>query len=173
MIWPTTDDSDFDEVVRLELLQAVMQIEMTDNLREKLGQTYSPAVSASQSRDYPGYGTFTVTAAVDYAQLAAARAAMLATVEALSSGPVDADVLRRARQPLLEQYDNALKTNRGWLNLADDAQSAPERLARFKSAPDKLKALTARDLAATASRYLDPARRLEIDVVPRSKIADQ
>ncbi|MXO58327.1 insulinase family protein [Altererythrobacter salegens] len=173
MTWPTTDDSDFDQVMRFELLEAIMQVEMTDNLREELGQTYSPAVSSNQSRDYPGYGTFTISAAVDYSQLEAARAAMLETVRSLVDAPVDADVLLRARKPLLEQYENALKTNRGWINLADDAQSEPERLARFKSGPEKLSALTAEDVQATARRYLDPAQRLEIDVVPRSKAPAQ
>ena len=173
MTWPTTDDSDFDEVMRLELLEAVMRIELTDSLREELGQTYSPMASASESHDYPGYGTFTIAAAVDAGQVEATRAAMLAAVKSLTTKPIDADTLLRARQPLLEHYDNALKTNRGWLNLADDAQSEPERLKRFAAGPGKLAALTADDILATAQRYLDPAARLEIDVLPRDKVSGQ
>ena len=168
MTWPTTDDRDFDEVLRLELLERIVQIELTESLRERLGQTYSPGVNASQSRTWPGYGTFNIAASVDTAQVAAAQAAMIEAVGKLVSAPVDEDTLLRARQPLLESYDNALKTNRGWLSLVDDAQSAPERLARFASAPGKLRALSSADIQATARRYLDPAQRLEIHVLPRA-----
>ena len=167
MTWPTRDDSDFDDVLKLELLARIMRLELTDSLREELGQTYSPGVNASQSRTYPGYGTFNIAAPVETAQVDAAREAMLETVRRLVAEPVPADTLLRARRPLLESYDNALKTNAGWMTLADDAQRDPARLARFVSAQDKLRAMTAEDLLATAQRYLDPGAALEIHVLPR------
>ena len=168
MTWPTNDDGDFDEVLRLELLQRIMRLELTESLREELGQTYSPGVNASQSRTWPGYGSFTIAASVDTAHVEEARAAMLAAVGRLIAQPVDDDTLLRARRPLLEAYDNALKTNAGWMNLADDAQRDPERLARFASAQERLAAITAADIRATAQRYLDPAAALEIHVLPRA-----
>ncbi|MGV3554949.1 MAG: M16 family metallopeptidase [Croceibacterium sp.] len=167
MTWPTTDDDDFDEVLRLEMLQRIMQLKLVEVLREELGQTYSPAVNASQSRVWPGYGSFTIAAAVDAAQVEEARQAMLAAVEKLTAAPADDDTLLRARRPLLEAYDNALKTNAGWMNLADDAQRDPARLARFVSGPERLRAITAGDIQSTAQRYLDPHVALEIHVLPR------
>jgi zinc protease len=167
MSWPTTDDSDFEEVLRLEMLQRIMQLKLIESLREELGQTYSPSVNASQSRTWPGYGSFTIAASVDTALVEETRAAMLAAVKALVAEPVDDDTLLRARRPLLEAYDNALKTNAGWMNLADDAQRDPARLARFVSAPDRLRAITAADIQAAARRYLDPRAALEIHVLPR------
>jgi len=168
LIWPTVDDRDFDEVLKLELLERVVQLELTDSLREELGQTYSPGVNASQSRTWPGYGTFNVAAPVATAQVDAARETMLAAIRKLVSEPVDADMLLRARRPLLEAYDNALKTNAGWMELADDAQRQPDRIARFTSAKAKLEALTAEDVRATAAKYLQPDQRLEIDVLPKA-----
>jgi zinc protease len=167
MTWPTRDDSDFDDVLRLELLERVMRLALTEKLREELGETYSPGVNATQSRTYPGYGTFTIAASVDTAHVDAARQAMIDTVRKLIAAPVDADTLLRARRPLLETYDNALKSNAGWMSLADRAQTEPERIARFASAKDKLAALTAEDVRAIAARYLDPAKAVEIEVLPR------
>ncbi|HEU4650923.1 MAG TPA: insulinase family protein [Croceibacterium sp.] len=169
MSWPTRDDSDFTDELRLELLERVMRLELLDTLREKLGQTYSPGVGATQSEVYPGYGVFTISAAVDTSQVEATRTAMLETVAALAARPVDADVLLRARQPMLEAYDNALKTNQGWMNLVERAQRKPERIARFMSGKDKLAALTAEDIRAVAAQYLAPDRGLEIDALPRPK----
>ncbi|MGX7895852.1 M16 family metallopeptidase [Tsuneonella sp. HG222] len=166
MTWPTRDDADFKDSLRLELLEKVMRIRLTESLREELGQTYSPGVNASQSRVHTGYGTFNMAAAVDTADVEKTRQAMLSAVEALIAAPVDDDLLLRARQPMLEAYDNALKTNSGWMSLADDAQRDPDRLARFASGKATLQALTAADVQEMARHYLDPATRLEIVALP-------
>ena len=167
MQWPTRDDSDQRANLTLELLEAVMEIRLLDTLREELGQTYSPSVSASQSQVYPGYGTFTMQAAIDTAQVGATRDAMLETLASMRGGPVDADVLQRARQPMLERFDNALKTNSGWMQLVDRAQTEPERIARFNQGKALLASLSAQDLLDAAKLYLDPAARLEVTVLPR------
>lgn len=167
MVWPTRDDSDHRENLTLELLERVLQIRLIDTLREELGQTYSPGADADQSSIHPGYGTFDISAAVDLADVDAARAAMLEALEEIRTRPVDADVLLRARQPALEAFDNALDTNRGWMNLVDRAQTEPERIDRFLAGRDLLASLTAEDVQAVAERYLDPAERLEILVLPQ------
>jgi len=172
MTWPTRDDSDFSEVLTLELLARVMRLELLEKVREELGQTYTPSANASHSATYPGYGTFTIAAPVDAGKVEAAREAMLETVRALIAAPVDDDTLLRARRPLMESYENALKTNPGWMNLADRAQSEPERIERFSQARERLAALTAADVQAMAGRYLKPEERLEIVVLPRAVAAE-
>lgn len=166
-LWPTRDDSDPMESMALALLDRVVQIELTDVLREKLGQTYAPSVRASQSRTYFGYGTFTTSAAVDVADVADARQAMIETISALRAAPVDQDVLLRAKRPVEEQYDNALKTNEGWLSLVGRAQSESDRIDRFGTARDRLAAIDPAQLQALALKYLDPEQRLEILALPR------
>ncbi|WP_162925155.1 M16 family metallopeptidase [Aurantiacibacter odishensis] len=166
MVWPTRDDSDHVETLQLEMLERVLQLEVTDVLREELGQTYSPGVDADQSRTYEGYGTFDISAQVDTGQVDAARDAMLSAVETLRAAPVDEDMLLRARQPLLEAYSNALDTNNGWMNLVDRAQTESERIERFLAGEERLRAVTPEDVLAAAQRYLDPAQRVEIRVLP-------
>ncbi len=53
------------------------------------------------------------------------------------------------------------------MNLVDRAQTEPNRIDRFLRGEESLAALTAEDVRATAERYLDPAERLEIVVLPR------
>ncbi len=172
MSWPTTDDADLQTAVTLTLLERIVRLELTAKLREELGQTYSPAVSSTQSSTYRGYGLFTIAAAVDVAQIAAAREAMLETIATtISAGSLDEDLLLRARAPLLERYDNALKSNAGWMNLASQAQSRPELLDRFTRARAILAGLTLADVQAVATRYLDTQSQLEVDVVPRAASA--
>ena len=166
MMWPTRDGEDMRETLQLDLLENVVRSLLTDRLREELGQTYSPGTSASQSRVYPGYGTFTINASVTPADLPEARDAMLAVIAQLRDAPVETDTLLRARAPQLEAYDNLLKTNGGWMGLVDRAQTQPDRISRYTEGRALLEALTPADVQAMALRYLDPAQRLEIVVLP-------
>ena len=166
MTWPTRDGEDLHESMKLELLQRVVRLELTDSLREELGQTYSPFVAADQSRVWPDWGTFSLGAALDPDDVDAARTAILETLESLRREPVDEDMLLRARAPALESFDNALKTNGGWMRYVDRAQSKPEDIARFTQGREILQAITPADLRDIARRYLDPEQRVEIEVLP-------
>ena len=170
--WPTRDDSDSVASLELSFLEHVVQLELTEILREKLGQTYSPSVNADQSRTYTGYGTFSVGAAVDVADLDAARQAIVETIARLRREPVSEDTLLRARRPLLETYDNALKTNGGWMGLVDRAQTEGDRIDRFLAAKPRLEGFTAEDLRKLAEQYLDPAQALEVVALPKKKAGE-
>lgn len=164
--WPTRDGEDLKEAIALELLQRVLQVELTDTLREALGKAYSPGVSASSPRIWRGYGTFSFRASVDVKEVAATRAAIRGLLEELRKAPVSADIVQRARAPMLEGLDAALKTNAGWMGLADRIQSKPDGIDRFANSRAIITALTADDLLALARRYLDPDQGLEVLVLP-------
>ena len=169
--WPTTDDSDLAETLRLGLLARVTRIALTEKLREELGQAYSPSAGASNSRVYRDYGTFSLSVSVDVTQVDATRAAVDEVIAALRDTGPSADVIERARRPLLEEYDNALKDLGGWISLAARAQSDPERLDRWFAAPDLIRAITPADLQATAARWLAAGGAVEVAVVPEASAA--
>jgi zinc protease len=164
--WPTEDYTDVIAGSTLTLLRAVVDLEITEELREALGKTYSPSVANAQSRHYPGYGTFTVTATVEPGEVEATSAAIRETIAKVRAAPVSADLFQRARQPLLERLDNLLKTNAGWMSLVDRAQSQPDTIERYSNAKARYQALTPADVQAMAVKYLDPARAVEIVVLP-------
>ncbi|WP_260923298.1 M16 family metallopeptidase [Novosphingobium sp. 9] len=165
--WPTRDDADPVEAMKLELLESVMRIELTDELREALGKTYSPSASSDLSRDWKGYGSFSISASISVGDVSATKAAIERVVARLGSEPVSADVLLRARAPMLEGFQNALKTNAGWLGLVGRAQSHSDRIDRFQQAAQRLSALTPADVEAMAKRYLMPDQGLEVLVIPK------
>ncbi len=172
MVWPTVDDSDWARTSRLTLLSRVMRLALTEKLREELGQTYSPSADSSPSDIYRDYGTFSLGASVDVAQLDAAEAALEETVQAMIANGPDADLVERARQPILEGLDNRLKSNGGWMGLVDRAQSEPENIRRFLEAKDRQLAITPAELQALAARYLDPAQAVRIRVVPEASVVE-
>lgn len=166
LVWPTRDDSDPVETLTLELLQQVVAVEVLDTVREKLGKSYSPGAQSSLSGVWRDYGTFSIQASVDVADVAATRAALEETVRDLRTRPVDADVIQRARAPMLERLDNALKGNGGWLSLVERAQSKPGRIDRYLRARERLSALTAGDLMSAARRYLRGEEALTVVALP-------
>ncbi|OBX20412.1 peptidase M16 [Erythrobacter sp. QSSC1-22B] len=172
MVWPTADDSDWVRTSRLTLLSRVMRLALTEKLREELGQTYSPTVDSSPSDIYRDYGTFSLGASVDVAQLDAAEQAVEEAVQAMIADGPTADMVERARQPILEGLDNRLKTNTGWMGLAARAQSQPEDIRRFLEAKERQLEITPAELQALAARYLDPSKAVRVRVVPEASVAE-
>ncbi len=166
LVWPTRDDSEAVDNRRFALLDRVVGIVLRDTLREQLGKAYSPDASSNLSQSWDGYGTFSITASVDVKDVAATRAAIQSALAKLRDAPISDDLLQRARQPLLEAYDNQLKTNRGWIGLVSRAQSEPDRLDRFIRARERLLAVTPAELQALARQYLTDAGSVPILVLP-------
>ena len=164
--WPTVDDSDPALALRLELLERVVRLELTEEIRERLGKAYSPGSSSSPSNVWRGYGTFALASSVDVGDVEPTRAAIRAVVEKLAREPVSADLIDRARRPMLEAYDNRLKTNGGWLPLVAVSQGESDRIDRFLAAKDMLSQVTPAELQAVAARFLAPADSVEVLVLP-------
>jgi len=165
-IWKTRDDRDPVEKQALNLLQRIMRIQLTENLRQRLGRAYSPSASSDPSRIWRDYGTFSITASVDVASVEIARKVIGETVAALRDAPPTPDLMQRARQPLLESLDNALKTNSGWMGLVARAQSQPDQIERHIHVRERLLGVTAQQVQEAARRYLAPEAGVPIVVLP-------
>lgn len=163
--WPARDDSDLPEAMRLNLLARVMQLMLTEELREKLGESYSPGAAASLSDEFPGYGHLFAASNVDFKHLATTRAAIFAIAKSLRDKPVDADLLDRARRPLVEAMTKSRRENSYWLNYVAEATSQNDRLDRSRKGIGEVEAATPADLQALARRYLLDDRALVIKAV--------
>jgi zinc protease len=166
LAWLTRDDSDPQEKQVLNMLERVVRIQLTETLRQKLGKAYSPGSSSENSRTYKGFGLFTINASVDVKDLGATRAAIRETLAALRDHGVSQDVFQRARAPLAEGFDNALKTNAGWMGLVMRAQSEPDHIERNLHAKERLMAVTPAQVQAAAQHYLTDAGAVESVVLP-------
>ena len=166
--WPARDDEDQREAIEIDMLAQVMQLMLTEDLRERLGRSYGPNASASLSSDYPGYGVISAGASIDFADLAAAEASIAGIAARLRDAPVSDDLLGRARTPMLEQMAAARRSNTYWLSYAVVAGSDPDRLDRSRRAPDLVRAITPADVQRVAQRYLREDRMLRIRVISRA-----
>lgn len=166
MAWLTRDDFDPQEKQVLNMLDRVVRIQLTETLRQKLGKAYSPGSASETSRTYKGFGLFTINASVDVKDVNATRAAIRETLATLRNHGFSDDVFQRARAPLAEGFDNALKSNGGWMGLAMRAQSEPDHIERNVHAKERLMAVTPAQVQAAALRYLTDAGAVESVVLP-------
>lgn len=165
--WPTTDGMDPVTEAQLTMLGRVLQLLMTDELREKLGATYSPQAGSTASSLYKGYGYISVSSNVEPGAIPAVNAAVDRVAARLVRIPANADLMLRARKPLLEAIERNRRENGTWIALIDEAQSQPKDLDDFRAQATRISAVTPAQIQALARRYLIPGAELRISIVPR------
>lgn len=163
--WGTADDDDQKRTIGLVLLADMLRLELTDKLREELGETYTVAVSSANSDVYDGYGYLRLSTVVAPDKLAAVEKAAEEVVTRLRNQPIDPDLLTRARNPNLERIDRQQRENGYWLSLTDEAQGRPDRLDRHRQRKAIYLSMTAADIQALAREYLAPEKMLAVRIV--------
>ena len=164
-VWPTTDDSNYPEEVKVGLLKDVLEIMLTDSVRETLGDSYGVSVKSTMSDTFTGFGYMSASAVVAPDKTDEVEKAIADAASELRSKPISADLLARARNPELEKTDRALNDNGFWLGALSQAQSEPERLERIRDRKALLQSITPADLQKLAQKYLQPSRMQKVRIV--------
>ncbi|QWC56347.1 insulinase family protein [Erythrobacter sp. 3-20A1M] len=166
--WPTTDDGDAREEAVLNMLAQVMQLELTEEIREKLGASYSPNAFSTMSDTFKGYGYLGVQIVIAPDTRDEVYKAVDTITKSLRDAPIDADTLQRARAPVMEQIDKSLRENGYWLGVASHAQSEAARLERYRTRKERYASVTAADIQAAAKKYLQQGAEKRISVIHES-----
>jgi zinc protease len=166
--WPTRDDSDAQAATTLNLLAEVFGLELLEEVREKLGATYSPGAASSPSDTFTGFGTLSSSIVVAPKDAARVFASVDAIAKRLREEPVSADLLERARRPLLERVALNRRENAWWLGVAGESQLRAERVGRARTIDARLRAVTPAMLQAAARQYLVPGKALRVSILPRN-----
>ena len=155
--WPTTDSvGDRTESRRIALLKEVVQLRVTEEIREKQAIAYSPGVAASSSDFYKGYGSLSIRADISPDKFDAFYAAVDSIVEGLKSAPPTEDELNRARLPVIEQIRRSQAGNTYWLAQLEDLAAEPQTLEQIQTQISDLEAVTPADIQQLAQQYLKP-----------------
>ncbi len=166
-VWPSDDDSDQTDDVARDLLAKSLGLMLTDQIREKLGSSYSTDGLSEASATYPGFGFLAGLAVADPAKMDEIYAAIRTVAAQIRDGKLTEDVILRARQPLVERLVKQDRENTAWVGIAARAQSEPERLDRWRQRKAVAQAITAADLQAAAQKYLTDDGMIEVRIVPK------
>jgi zinc protease len=167
--WPTLDFyADPRRARALNLLAQVFRLRLLDEVREKLGLSYSPAAAHSASEDLRGFGYFIASIEAPPEKLDALFAAAAHIAADLRDRPVAADELERARRPTIETIRRERNGNAYWLARLADAQARPEIVAQIARAIPDYEAVTPAELQQAARTYLAEDRAWRLEIVPEA-----
>ena len=169
-VWPTADNSNYREVVGVGLLKDVLDLMLTDSVREKLGDSYGVDLQSVMSDTFNGFGYLSASAVVAPDKTDEVQQAIAEAAAELRAKPVSDDLLARARNPELEKADRNMRENAYWLAALSRSQSEPERLDRIREKKTLLQSITAADLQKLAQKYIRPDTVQQVRIVS-SKLA--
>jgi len=140
--WPAPDGVDDMVLRRVNVLEAVFQLRLTEVLREELGASYSPSSFSLGSRLHKGYGYLGVSVEVSPEKINSVERKIFQIAEEISASGVSPEQFDRAIQPMKENIESSLESNAYWMGIIGQSQSDPERVERHrrrKSAYDLMK----------------------------------
>ncbi len=164
--WPGVDGSDVERTRVLTLAKEVLQLKLTERVREKDGASYSPSAFASFSDVSPGYGYIGVSLDVEPDLVEGYFEAVDEIVESMAAGDVTEDEIERARRPLLADIEQAGESNRYWLRVVSIAQTKPQVLDDHRTRRAGFAAITRTDVIEAAQRYFRADRAFRIAITP-------
>ncbi|HEY7005105.1 MAG TPA: insulinase family protein [Sphingomicrobium sp.] len=163
-VWRTDDDKDFRTEVGLAMVSNVLDLMLTDSVREKLGASYGASVDSTMSSEYTNFGYLVADAVVSPTKADIVDKAIADAVESLRTKQIDKDMLTRALNPELEKARRNLRENSYWLMALQVAQSEPDRLDRVRKRIEILQSVTPADIQKLAQTYLAPDRMTRLRV---------
>jgi len=167
--WPTNDFyADQRKARTLNLLAQVLQLRLTDEIREKQATTYSPEAGHNASDTFAGYGYVSARIEAPPERLEPFLADAARIARGLAERPVGDDELQRARRPLVENIQRQRAGNGWWVAALAGVQDRPEVAESIRVAIDQYRAVTPADLQAAAREYLVEARAWKLLVTAKT-----
>jgi zinc protease len=159
---------------RLNLLGEILSDRLRNEIREKLGASYSPNASPGGSEGLDGFGFMSaecVGKAADTKKLAD-TATEIANLLA-RSGTTD-DELDRARKPMLATIEKMKRDNSYWLGtVLSQSQEDPSRIELIRGRDADYASITAKELHDVAVKYLGQKHALKVLIHPEAKAEGQ
>jgi zinc protease len=156
------------EFRRLNLLAAIYQDRLREEIREKLGASYSPNGAASGSDALDDFGFVLGRAVGKTPDVPLLLKTMRDLADTLATGGVSADDLDRALKPMLSQIEKAKRDNKYWLGtVMEQCQLDPKRLDLIRGRDADLKSISVAEINALAKKYLKAESALMVGIKPK------
>ena len=163
--WPTLDSIGDRKPARIvNLLAKVLQLRVTDEIREKQGAAYSPGAAATSSLVFPDYGYVFIQVETPPEALPVFFETADAIAAGLRDAPISEDELNRARLSSIESIRRSQAGNGYWLGALKGVQTDPTQIEAVRTAISDLEAITPADLQKAAQTYLQPERAWRAEV---------
>jgi zinc protease len=151
----TDDIWDIHQTRRMNLLADVFSERMRLQIREKLGEAYSPFAFNRPSRSYEGYGVFNAVVEIDPASAQLVITEIKKIAAELSSTAVSEDEIKRSIEPTLNSIKDMRQRNGYWLKtVLMGSKEHPEKIDWSRSISSDYADITPADLQNLAIKHL-------------------
>jgi zinc protease len=155
------------EFRRLNVLADIYGDRIREEIREKLGASYSPNAGASGSDAFEGVGYLIAQSIGKPEDLELLLKTMRELADKLGKQGATADELDRALKPTLSQLEKSLRDNNYWLTtVMSQSQSDPKRLELARSRDADYRAITLVEINTLAKKYLSGDNALLVSIKP-------
>lgn len=156
------------EFRRLNLVGDILADRIREEIREKLGASYSPDAAASGSDAYDGVGYLVAQSVGKPEDLELLLNTMRDLADKLAADGATDDELDRALKPTLSELEKSLRENSYWLGtVLSQSQADPQRLELARSRDADYKTITLAEINALAKKYLDGKKSLPVSIKPK------
>ncbi|MFV1994925.1 MAG: M16 family metallopeptidase [Verrucomicrobiales bacterium] len=161
--WSTGDIWDIRRSRRMNVLASVMRDRMRLEIREKLGEAYSPYARSSMSDAFTDFGYLFASVESERAKGPHIAAILRSIGEDLKGGEITEDELERAVEPLLNMLREYRRNNTYWMqSVVQNSQEFPQRLEWARTIMDDYASITVEDLSKLAAEFLGEDRALSV-----------
>lgn len=159
------------EQLKVQALTEVMNIKLIENLREELSGIYGGGMFGSLNK-YP-YNNYSIGIALpcgpeNVDQLIKAT---FSEIEKIKQNGPSADDLNKVKETWRQQYEVNMKDNQFWLRQiiqSVELGSSPETVLSY---PERIAALTPKDVQDAAKKYLDMKNYVQVVLYPEKEAA--
>ena len=160
MAWLTDDYWDIKRTRRLHVLASIIDERLRKLIREKSGESYSPAAFSTNSKIFPGYGKIVIEVMTDAESLDPVIEQIGEVIQSLHDDPVGADELERSKQPAITSIKEHMATNGYWLSSVLSLSTRhPQVLSWPSTLLDDFGSITAADVSRLVAGYMVAERR--------------
>ena len=156
------------EFRRLNILASILGDRLREEIREKLGASYSPNAGADGSDALDDMGYIAAQSVGKPEDLDRFLETMRKLADDLAKNGATADELDRALKPVLGIIEKSLRDNGYWLNtVMSQSQSDPKRLDLARNRDADYRSITLEEINALAKKYLPRDNALEVKILPK------
>jgi zinc protease len=158
------------EVRRLNVLSEIYGDRLREEIREKLGASYSPNAGAGGSDALEGFGYLIGQSIGKPDDIPLLLTTMETIATEFSEKGATQDELDRALAPTLSNLEKTLRDNSYWLStVLSQSQADPEKLELARSRDKDYRSITLDDINALAKKYYAPGNLHKISILPEVK----
>ena len=157
-------EKDISPVRHLKVLSSMLRDRLRTQIREDIGESYSPRASTDISDDFI-YGIMRAESPCT-ADVSTSLGQQIISIAKDMTSDVSEDELFRAKEPILTSVDEQVRSNSYWINSMRESQANSYKLDWIRSLKDDYSSVTLGQVKELAAVYLQPGNAIRVEINP-------